>query len=103
MSTVPPLIIPNPLDYIFFSNCHISFVDPLVIVMEYASKGCLKDYLKCDRTTQIYGNLAHGSTSLTSRDLLTFAYQVAQGMDHVSKLQVSDDIVFHKSWIYFVI
>ena len=61
--------------------------------MEYASKGCLKDYLKCDRTAQIYGNLAHGSISLTSRDLLTFAYQVAQGMDHVSKLKVCD--VFH--------
>ena len=66
-----------------------------MIVMEYASKGCLKDYLKYDRTTHKYGNLAHGSTSLTSRDLLTFAYQVAQGMDHVSKLKVCDGFVFH--------
>ena len=61
--------------------------------MEYASKGCLKEYLKYDRTTQVYGNLAYGITALTSRDLLTFAYQVAQGMDHVSKLKVCD--VFH--------
>ena len=50
--------------------------------------GSLRQFLREHRSDHIYGNLHTGSEDLTSRDLLTFAWQVASGMSHVSQHKV---------------
>ena len=54
-----------------------------MIVLEFASAGNLKGYLKDPRT--------HANTllPLTSSNLLTFARDVACGMDHLTKYEVT--------------
>ena len=57
--------------------------DSMIIVMEFASGGNLKGYLKDHRK--------HANTilPLTSNNLLTFARDVASGMDHLTKFEVT--------------
>ncbi|XP_022108596.1 ephrin type-A receptor 4-like isoform X2 [Acanthaster planci] len=56
--------------------------DPIYIIMEYMTNGSLKDLLTSSRAKgkQVYSNLHGRSKSLTSRDLLKFAKDVAEGM-----------------------
>ena len=72
-----------------------------MIVMEFAPGGNLKGYLRDHRT--------HANTvlPLTSNNLLSFALDVASGMDHLTKFEVTIsnqwlnsiifEIHFHKS------
>ncbi|XP_022108599.1 macrophage-stimulating protein receptor-like [Acanthaster planci] len=63
--------------------------DPIYIIMEYMSKGPLKDVLTSSRGKgkQVYSNLHGRSKTLTSRDLLKFAKDVAQGMAFLASQQ----------------
>ena len=70
-----------------FTNYHLIYIhiyisDSLMVVMEFASKGNLKGYLNDHRT------IVDGTNSLTSQKLITFATEIACGMDHVTRLNV---------------
>ncbi|XP_038065705.1 tyrosine-protein kinase Mer-like [Patiria miniata] len=63
--------------------------DPPYIIVEYLSRGNLKDLLKDSRSKggRVYGNLHGISKSLTSKDLMKFAKDVADGMAFISSQQ----------------
>lgn len=52
--------------------------------MEFVSGGKLQTYLRESRAERLYGNLHGSSKHLTSRDLTTFSYQIAKGMDYLA-------------------
>jgi len=58
--------------------------DPLLVIMEYINGSTLQDFLKISRNEHNYKNLHAGSKSLSSRDLTSFAYQIAKGMEYIS-------------------
>lgn len=62
--------------------------EPIFLIMEYVPFGKLQSYLRESRAERYYGNL-HGGSRLTSRDLTSFAYQVAKGMEYLSAKGVS--------------
>ncbi|XP_038066086.1 tyrosine-protein kinase Mer-like [Patiria miniata] len=63
--------------------------DPPYIIVEYLSRGNLKDLLKDSRSKggRVYGNLHGMSKSLTSKDLMKFAKDAADGMAFISSQQ----------------
>ncbi|XP_038065908.1 nephrin-like [Patiria miniata] len=64
--------------------------DPIYIIMEYMSKGQLKELLTSSRgkgKLQVYSNLHGRSKSLTSKDLIKFATDVADGMAFLASHQ----------------
>ncbi|XP_069695707.1 tyrosine kinase receptor Cad96Ca isoform X1 [Periplaneta americana] len=58
--------------------------EPFFVIMEYVPHGKLQSFLRNSRAERYYGNLHGPSNSLTSRDLTSFVYQVARGMDFLS-------------------
>ena len=60
--------------------------------MEYVSRGKLQTYLRESRTPNDYNNLHGPSAMLTSRDLTTFAHQVARGMHYLTEKGVSNGL-----------
>ncbi|XP_070547871.1 tyrosine kinase receptor Cad96Ca-like [Ptychodera flava] len=61
--------------------------DPIYLIMEYVSRGNLHDYLRKSKTNTLsnYKNLYPKSKYLTPRDLISFAWQIAQGMAFLSE------------------
>jgi len=62
--------------------------EQILLIMEYVTKGKLQDFLRKSRAEQDYGNLHGPSQKLTSRDLTTFCYQVARGMEYLAAKKV---------------
>ena len=62
-----------------------------MIIVEFVPHGNLKEYLLKSRghSRDTYANLAPYSTSLSSIDLISFAYQIARGMSYLEKIKVS--------------
>ncbi|XP_054724069.1 tyrosine kinase receptor Cad96Ca-like [Uloborus diversus] len=58
--------------------------DPILVIMEFVNRGKLQTYLRESRAERLYGNLYGSSKHLTSRDLTTFSYQIAKGMDYLA-------------------
>ncbi|XP_034234117.1 tyrosine kinase receptor Cad96Ca [Thrips palmi] len=58
--------------------------DPLFVIMEFVARGKLQSFLRSSRAERDYGNLHGPSRTLTSRDLTSFLYQVAKGMEFLS-------------------
>jgi len=57
---------------------------PIYVIMEYAEKGNLKDFLKKYRINNCYLPSSIPNERLTSRDLISFAKQIAKGMHHLA-------------------
>lgn len=57
--------------------------------MEYVLNGKLQSYLRNSRAQRYYDNMHAKSATLTSRDLTSFCYQVARGMEFLSGKGVS--------------
>ena len=65
-------------------------LDPPYIIVEFLSKGNLKDLLKDSRRRSggVYDNLHGNSRSFSSKDLIKFAKDVADGMAFISSQKV---------------
>lgn len=61
---------------------------PLYVVVEYAPHGNLRDFLRQHRTSSGYepaiGIVEKEKKTLTQKDLVSFAYQVAKGMEYLA-------------------
>lgn len=60
--------------------------EPVFLIMEYVPFGKLQSFLRDNRAERFY-NSSDGC--LTSRDLTSFAYQIAKGMEYISSKGVS--------------
>lgn len=60
--------------------------DPVFLIMEYVPFGKLQSYLRDNRAERFYNN---SQGCLTSRDLTSFAYQIAKGMEYIASKGVS--------------
>jgi receptor protein-tyrosine kinase len=59
--------------------------DPIFVIIEYVALGKLQTFLRNSRMEKNYHNSTSGkSKTLTSRDLVSFMYQVARGMEFLS-------------------
>ena len=63
--------------------------DPIFVIMEYVTLGKLQTFLRNSRMEKNYHNSSGKSKTLTSRDLISFMYQVAKGMEFLSSRGVS--------------
>lgn len=64
---------------------------PLYVVVEYASKGSLREYLRARRPPGMdytFDVTKVPEEQLTFKDLLSCAYQVARGMEYLSSKRV---------------
>jgi len=68
--------------------------EPKILILEYVPFGTLQTYLRESRSTQYYGNILG---ALTAKDLISFAYQIAKGMDHIASQGV-----INNHWSVFV-
>nr|CAD7411812.1 unnamed protein product [Timema poppensis] len=69
--------------------------DPLFVIMEFVPHGKLQSFLRSSRAERFYGNLHGPSNTLTSRDLTTFVYQVARGMEFLSAKGIRRLLMLH--------
>ena len=69
---------------------------PMYVIVEYCLHGCLRGYLRAGRLRAQTGSLVPG---LTQRDLLSFCWQIAKGMQYLTQIKVvKDNIII---FIYF--
>ena len=63
---------------------------PVCVVLEYADRGSLRDYLRKSRGIMKPqpDNLDLEVEILTPNDILTFAWQIARGMDYLSRMKL---------------
>ena len=64
---------------------------PLYVIVEYASKGNLREYLQARRPPGLeycYNPSHHPEEQLSSKDLVSCAYQVARGMEYLASKKV---------------
>lgn len=66
---------------------------PLYVIVEYAPHGNLKDFLRSHRFgTSNYDDMISGEKEkkiLTQKELISFAFQIARGMEHLASRRVS--------------
>lgn len=79
-------------------NVSKTFSEPIFIILEYISNGKLLSYLRSHRADGTYYNQSSQTSDefkekLSSSDLISFAYQVAKGMEFISSHGVSQHSV----------
>lgn len=57
---------------------------PLYVIVEYAAHGNLRDFLRSHRPVSGYELSSTSKEIITEKNLITFAYQVAKGMEYLS-------------------
>lgn len=65
---------------------------PLYVIVEFAPHGNLRDFLRKHRPTSGYEQTAlidAEKKNLTQKDLISYAYQVARGMDYLASRRVN--------------
>jgi hypothetical protein len=63
---------------------------PLYVIVEYAPHGNLRDFLRQQRPASGYERaIGTQQKTLTHKDLVSFAYQVARGMEYLASRRVS--------------
>ena len=73
-------------------------LDPLLIVLEYLPYGDLLGYLRKSRGHSDSYNTGEKkpASKLTAKDLLSFAWMIADGMHYLAKMKVSgSNLVLH--------
>jgi len=76
------------------TNCSFPDSDPVFIIMEFVNGGKLQSHLRKSRAEHYYGNLHSSSSHLSSRDLTSFAYQIARAMEYLANKEVNIFSVF---------
>lgn len=72
---------------------------PLYVIVEYAPHGNLRDFLRKHRPTGNYDVVdGESKKTLTHKDLVSFAFQVARGMEYLASRRVSLDLFFRYCW-----
>ena len=66
--------------------------DPVYLIMEYVPYGKLQKYLADSREDIAYGS-KQPHEKLESHDLISFAYQIAKGMEYLSSKGVSFELM----------
>lgn len=62
---------------------------PLYVVVEYAAHGNLRDYLRNNRPSSGYERaIGQELDTITQKDLVSFAFQVARGMEYLTSKKV---------------
>lgn len=75
-----------------FISIYISGSGPLYVLVEYASKGSLREYLRARRPPGMdytFDVTKVPEEQLTFKDLVSCAYQVARGMEYLASKRVS--------------
>ena len=81
-----------------------SFTEPLLVLIEYVPYGDLLGYLRKSRglnDTYYKDPDVKPRTSLTSQQLMKFAWQIADGMSYLSSRKASDFMIDANVIIYF--
>lgn len=71
--------------------CTPALPGPLYVIVEYASKGNLREYLQARRPPGLeycYNPSHNPEEQLSSKDLVSCAYQVARGMEYLASKKV---------------
>lgn len=78
---------------------------PLYVVVEFAPHGNLRDFLRQHRPSSGYepaiGMTEKERKTLTQKDLVSFAYQVARGMEYLASRRVSYSKKLDNEKLYF--
>lgn len=77
----------------------LSASGPLYVIVEYASKGNLREYLRARRPPGMeysYDIARVSDEQLTFKDLVSCTYQVARGMEYLASQKVTTDTQTHK-------
>jgi serine/threonine protein kinase len=76
---------------------------PLLVIVEYAPHGNLRDFLRKHRPSSGYEMTEEEEKeikTLTQKDLVSFAYQVARGMDYLASRKVCQ---FFQNYIFLLL
>ena len=84
-------LIPNPVIHVV-PNLQLCFVEPILVITEYCSRGNLRKILRKSRIERFYENSSESYINIVStlshRILLKLAADVANGMKHLASHQV---------------
>lgn len=73
---------------------------PLYVIVEYAPHGNLRDFLRNQRPSPGYEAIVgQEKKALTQKDLVSFAYQVARGMEYLDSRRVRKFVRLCYRWV----